>query len=275
MAFGLKTRMYTLEQAKSLADRQSLTAIQLVQANGSSHSRIGGVPSIPVGFAWPHWKDKPLAFLAQIDISEVAREHLPAWMPKEGQLYFFYDKEQATWGFDPADRGSWRVIYTKEAASDLIESPVPDGAEDDLYNSISLHFKEVVSRPDWQRLGIGAHEMSDEDFNDYIEWSTAPLGDDPRHQMFGNPIPVQGDEMELECQLVSNGVYCGNPEGYHSSRAAELAEGAGNWRLLLQLDSDDGAGMMWGDLGSLYFWVREEDARRADFTNVWMILQCG
>lgn len=81
--------------------------------------------------------------------------------------------------------------------------------------------------------------------------------------------------MELECQLVSNGVYCGDSEGYHSRRVAELAAGAGSWRLLLQLDSDDDAGMMWGDLGSLYFWIREEDARNADFSNAWMILQCS
>jgi uncharacterized protein YwqG len=43
--------------------------------------------------------------------------------------------------------------------------------------------------------------------------------------------------------------------------------------LLLQVDSDD-VGMMWGDGGRLYFWIREQDARRADFSNVWMILQC-
>jgi len=216
-----------------------------------------------------------LAFLAQVDISELPQTHFPEWMPKKGQLYFFYDKEQTTWGFDPADRGSWRVIYAKESAVDLLECSATDGIDNDPYNSLPVSFKEIISRPDWQRLEIGADEMSDDDFNEYIEWSTAPLGDEPRHQMFGNPIPVQGDGMELECQLVSHGVYCGNSDGYHSPRAAELAEGAKDWRLLLQLDSDDEAGMMWGDLGSLYFWIREEDARRADFSNAWMILQCG
>ena len=32
---------------------------------------------------------------------------------------------------------------------------------------------------------------------------------------------------------------------------------------------------MWGDCGMLYFWVREEDARKADFSRVWMVLQCS
>lgn len=46
------------------------------------------------------------------------------------------------------------------------------------------------------------------------------------------------------------------------------------WRLLLQLDSDDASDMMWGDSGILYFWIREADARAGDFSNVWVILQC-
>ena len=56
-----------------------------------------------------------------------------------------------------------------------------------------------------------------------------------------------------------NCTHCGTPEGYESPEAAQLV---GKWRLLLQLDSDDDAGMMWGDEGTLYFWVPEADARR-------------
>ncbi len=29
------------------------------------------------------------------------------------------------------------------------------------------------------------------------------------------------------------------------------------------------------DAGLLYFWIREQDARRRDFDKVWLILQCG
>ncbi len=48
----------------------------------------------------------------------------------------------------------------------------------------------------------------------------------------------------------------------------------GEWKLLLQLDTDDDTGWMWGDVGTLYFWVRESDARRRDFNKVWMVFQC-
>ncbi|QHS59196.1 DUF1963 domain-containing protein [Chitinophaga agri] len=56
-----------------------------------------------------------------------------------------------------------------------------------------------------------------------------------------NKIPgytdgIQGP-MEVECQLVRNGLYCGN-----------------DWRLLLPIDRDDV-----GDFVRIYFWIGEQD----------------
>jgi len=80
--------------------------------------------------------------------------------------------------------------------------------------------------------------------------------------------------MELQCQLVSSGIYVGNAEGYQDPRVPGLRAGAAEWKLLLQLDTDEDIGWMWGDVGMLYFWVREADARRSDFSKVWMVFQC-
>jgi uncharacterized protein YwqG len=95
------------------------------------------------------------------------------------------------------------------------------------------------------------------------------------HQILGHPRPVQGDGMELECQLATNGIYLGGPEGYQDPRRAALEASAKDWKLLLQLDTDDDTGWMWGDVGTLYFWIREQDAARADFSKVWMVFQCS
>ena len=82
--------------------------------------------------------------------------------------------------------------------------------------------------------------------------------------------------MELECQLASNGVYCGNSEGYQSRQAKVLEQGAADWRLLLQIDTDEeGPGWMWGDVGRLYFWLTRQDLTSLRFDNVWLIFQCG
>lgn len=81
--------------------------------------------------------------------------------------------------------------------------------------------------------------------------------------------------MYEECQLAANGIYCGSPEGRQDPRVPVLMEGADQWKLLVQVDSDDGAGMMWGDMGRLYFWIRREDPAEARFDRVWMVLQCS
>jgi hypothetical protein len=55
--------------------------------------------------------------------------------------------------------------------------------------------------------------------------------------------------MQVECQLVSNGLYCGDLSGYQDPRAKELRNGAAEWRLLVQIDSLDEAGMTRGTPG--------------------------
>jgi uncharacterized protein YwqG len=81
--------------------------------------------------------------------------------------------------------------------------------------------------------------------------------------------------MDLECQLVSNGIDCGDPSNYESPEVKELDKGRSDWILLLQIDTDDDVKMMWGDGGMLYFWIKKDDLKESRFENSWMILQCG
>jgi uncharacterized protein YwqG len=73
-------------------------------ALGRSH--IGGWPDLPATIEWPRWRDKPLAFLAQINLADLTSFECCRVLPQSGHLWFFYDSEQSTWGFDPLDRGS-------------------------------------------------------------------------------------------------------------------------------------------------------------------------
>ena len=40
---------------------------------------------------------------------------------------------------------------------------------------------------------------------------------------------------------------------------AQLKPNAKDWRLLLQIDSNEENNYMWGDSGRLYFWIRKVD----------------
>ncbi|WP_338117962.1 DUF1963 domain-containing protein [Streptomyces coryli] len=54
-----------------------------------------------------------------------------------------------------------------------------------------------------------------------------------------------------------------------------IDEEAGRWVLLAQFDSEDAAGMMWGDCGSLYWLIRPEDLAAGRFERAMFTWQCS
>src|SRR5688500_9764688 len=110
-----------------LFQKASVPAVQFVATqDGASRSKIGGLPDVPAHFPWPMWKGYPLAFVAQVDLRAITTEHSLSGLPRDGMLYFFYEQEQSTWGFDPQDRGSWRVMYVSGSV-DLTPATRPPG----------------------------------------------------------------------------------------------------------------------------------------------------
>ena len=239
-------------------------------------SRLGGHPDLPQGMAWPVHQGRPLSFIAQIALEDVRPLDVDHALPSQGQLFFFYDGLQQPWGFDPKDRGSWLVMHSMDAPLVRTEGPseLEDGGE---YSPCALRFAFAWTLPDRSTLADRRIQLSDEESDAYDaligeldqECGMEQVG----HQLLGCAAPVQG-EMELECQLASNGVYCGDARS-DDPRIPSLTPGAADWRLLLQVDSDDDASMMWGDLGRIYFWIRRQDLEKADFSRVWTILQCS
>ncbi|HKQ31389.1 MAG TPA: YwqG family protein, partial [Burkholderiales bacterium] len=99
--------------------------------------------------------------------------------------------------------------------------------------------------------------------------AAAPTAEGPHHRFGGYSENLQGD-MQLEAELVTHGLYCGDETGYNDPRAKTLAATCEQWALLLQLDSNDAAGVMWGDMGMLYYWIRSADLAARDFSKSWM-----
>ena len=148
-----------------------------------------------------------------------------------------------------------------EIGSPIAATEPPDLPEEAKFPAYPVAFARAVSFPAEERLGIdwgGLNTASSE----ALEQALVDLAPDPpMHQIGGYPCPVQSDSMEAQCHDIARRL------GPHGGDAAD-------WRRLLQLDTDDEAGMMWGDVGTLYFWIREQDARAGDFSKTWMILQC-
>ncbi|MDH5767287.1 MAG: YwqG family protein, partial [Gammaproteobacteria bacterium] len=210
--------------------------------------------------------------------------------PKSGVIYFFYNFHKMTWGFDPKDRGSWKILYSDCEITKLYRRSPPGNVfpsnfyipkELTYYQPRKLSFELDISIPfPYSRASENTElddleEPEDEEYWEIIELldkTYEKLGAD--HRILGCPMQIQGD-MELECQLVSNGLYCGDSTGYDDPRSKALEEGAHDWRLLLQLGSeDDDEGMMWGDTGYLFFWIKEQDLKSKRFDDSWCVLQC-
>ncbi|GGG54354.1 hypothetical protein GCM10011378_33140 [Hymenobacter glacieicola] len=231
---------------------------------------MGGTPDLPPGCQWPTEQDsqKPLSFIAQINLAKVSGCDEQGLLPRQGLLSFFYSAEQEAWGYDSKDRDKFKVLYYEGSPSELHRVSFPDTlAEDARFEACTLTPQLEISLPSWDNNLLDfLTESEQENLFDLEERNI--------NKLFGHADTIQSS-MELECELVTNGIYCGDPSGYALPQAKELEPNAVNWRLLLQVDSnEDECGMMWGDAGRLYFWIREQDLKTQNFDASWVILQC-
>ena len=272
--FGKKRDDRPVRDVAALTASLASPAVHVVKTDAPSLSHFGGSPSLPPGRRWPERDGRRLGFLARLSLPEIHRAQPVDWLPRTGALLFFYDMEQQPWGFDPRDRGSSAVLLVPDLPVPVLRSGEgPDGASSPLPHR-NVAFRRIAVLPSWERDSVRALALSDQESDLFHELAERVFRGEPKHQVSGLPAPVQGDDMELECQLVSNGLYCGDSTGYADARAGTLKPGAADWRLLLQIDSDDEMGVMWGDGGTIYYWVQEHAARDETFDNTWLVLQC-
>jgi uncharacterized protein YwqG len=243
-------------------------------------SKIGGNPDLPVDYPWPKWREKPMGFIGQFNLSSASASDLQGLLPKQGLLSFFYDLYEMPWGYDPKKLGYSRVEYFP-SGTHFAQREVPD-------SEIRLPCSGVVLSPslttpvsgsqDFEKLSTKTN-LSEKEIDKYWELATQIQAEYRQtnsasfHQLLGHSHNIQGD-MQLEAELVTNGLYCGDQSGFKSKRRKKLEPQSAEWQLLFQLDSDDDGGFMWGDSGMLYYWIKHADLVNRRFENHWMDLQC-
>lgn len=235
-------------------------------------SKLGGCPDLPVGMEWPRRENGTvLTFIAQVNLAQVHPFDTEGKLPEAGMLWFFYDcsDEGMPWGFDPQDADGWRVIYREDGQ--LEPAQVPADLEVS-FSEAGVSFESRMDLPCCDSDLCGQVELPEEEEDDYYDWLEEREGS--CNKLLGHSDNIQSG-MELECEYVTNGVYCGNPDGYAEAKRRGLDKNAGNWSLLMQVESNEELGMMWGDMGRLYLWIRDEDLKARRFEKAWLILQCG
>jgi uncharacterized protein YwqG len=243
--------------------------VRLVGGSGG-RSSLGGTPNI--AGPWPRYAGRPLSVIAQLDLEELRAAGGPDWLPREGRLLFFYEVEYSGWGINSGDLGCFAVRHELDAAR--LEPPPEDLAEHGRWPPYPVTFISDFSKPDPERLDVNWRDLSKKEERALDAALEAMAPAEPAHHIGGYPDAIQNEGMELECQTITSGMAWPEKAKSAGSAPSNRSGGITEWRLLLQLDTDNDAGMMWGDTGRLYFWVREQDARAGDFSRVWMILQC-
>lgn len=269
---------------------------------GKGQSKLGGLPDLPHGIDWPTWTPpappkkpgfferlfskqsaqpqefppSPHSFVAQFNLAEVAPYDTEKKLPASGMLYFFFDTAVCPWGFNPADRGAWKVLYWNGDISQLSRTAAPPGFDQRLvFKASRPTFSSEKVLPPWESLLMERLNMSDDESTEYIEMleDLSIYNDDPASRLLGHPDQIQGD-MLRQCQLVTNDIYVGNGNCADNPRVPDLLKSAADWQLLFQIDSQHVGTNYWGDAGRIYYWTRSYDLAQHNLDNIWLVLQC-
>ncbi|WP_127534392.1 YwqG family protein [Paenibacillus kobensis] len=246
-------------------------------------SKLGGVPDLPPQTEWPSWKQYSMSFIAQIDLSELPQ---PSPLPERGLLSFFYTVEGMYGDLEfYGDPDTCKVIYTEEAEqrTGLERREQPDKLSPDaVLRPNRLTYEQELCVPASESayledmgLGWGLNQELFEKYWDVFlsQYRERAQKDGWSHRLLGHPDQIQGD-MQTACEKMTEWhSYSALPE---SEARQRLLQEATKWRLLLQIDSEEEkTGMMWGDVGRIYFWIREDDLLSRRFDRVVCEMQCS
>jgi len=225
-------------------------------------TKFGGAPDLPAGSAWPQHQGSPLPFVAQLNLSEVARYDTMHRLPGEGRLYFFFDID-AFFDSWPRQQTIWRVLYDHNTRTALQRVALPErGTKRNQYRPSRVTFSAEMTLPDYsqydatsiQRLGLSGPLTDEEEWAYYevqaqLAGTVGTSSHIPLHRLLGHADAVQWD---------MHGDLPGVPT---------------DWQLLLQVDSDGVPNTEWGDTGRIYYWIRTRDLTKRDFSGVELLLQ--
>ncbi|MEU4241712.1 YwqG family protein [Actinoplanes sp. NPDC026619] len=259
-------------------------AIRLRRAEAGEQTvgQLGGSPALPDGMPWPRSQaGRSLGFVAGIDLSRLPISSLDVPLPADGTLLLFYrdpseDPYEVFLISDPVpveQPPTGLVVFVPEGTVTTVRTE-PGAA---IYPEVPLTGELIATGPDWEHpaLRSAVAQLSDadrdfmadasnsDDFRDEVGDRTEP----PRHYLGGYADPVQGSvEVEAAQQHLGSRLPYSDPA---------LCDQARRWTSLVQIDSDDDAGMMWGDCGSLYWMMRPDDIAAARFEAAAFTFQCS
>jgi hypothetical protein len=223
----------------------------------------------------------PLSFVAQIDFAELHAVHPLDGFPSAGRLLLFCDPLDWPWG-EREDQARAHAVFTEEPAEALERRRAPRAFDEPAATLLmprGFVFKSRVLRPTawllppqlrsreiaalraeqpaawaYQRPAESAYSRFWTDLYAGHPETFGPSGESI-HQVGGTAVSIQ-EPVEAECAKFADDTP--QPSGgwrdllhldeYSKAQRASHLVQAGDWHLVLQIDSDIEVGMEWGDV---------------------------
>jgi uncharacterized protein YwqG len=245
-------------------------------------SKIGGKPDLPDGTDWPAWQGRPMAFIAQVRLEDVADYDEEGALPHSGLLSFFcaLDDEFAANGLlaDHDDPAFWQVRHFNGRLVDTLTRRDTPRAVDELdrFSPCAVAWSTRPTLPDPESREIQALGFSNQERNAYIDIVCgADVGYLPVMDLhlLGHPYNLDGCAF-VPGYMAEHGIsYPPLGESRRRDWTAIQQQAEAEWRLLLQVYSNEEAGMDFGGGGVLHFCIPNEALAARDFTRVHANLQ--
>ena len=155
-------------------------------------TKLGGRPDLQRSMAWPVYDGRPLSFVAQVDLAEVAALDSTNLLPKAGLLSFFFDHAE------PLGALVYAVVLS-EPGTPLSRRAFPDELPDaERYPGAELRPEPELTLPPEPPPFLTGPEV------EAYQWELQELEADPIHRMLGHPDIVQGDprDDDAPCLLI-------------------------------------------------------------------------
>jgi hypothetical protein len=252
-------------------------------------TKIGGRPDLPEDIPWPEWRDAPLNFLAQIRLADIAAHDLNSGLPHAGMLSFFFD--YTNWGTQgreaegslatvlhiPEDvslqRLTWpdvldvRERYTPLAVTSFARELTVPGFDSPIIEQCGFTLDSLYPPGDTSEHAMTARRIEDVmlDIDRFLHDTYDSRG--CAHRLLGYGDEIQGG-LESSWHWLAKEITATEP-----ILPAFSAVQTVDWRLLLQVDSDEN-GMTWGDVGRIYYGLPRQALAARDFSRTIAELQC-
>jgi len=229
-------------------------------------SKFGGSPDLPPSQEWPELYGYPLDFIAQIDLADVTTYNIEHHLPSSGILFFFHNESRLMANKNLWAKSKGTVLYYAGELAGLERRNAP---QHQFYTACTLSFVQDATLPVYSDLIDDRiiEDMPKPQQDAYIAFhkniSMVSYKSSKANRMLGYPDHVQGSPLAEAKDIAAH-------ETHYFKALSEINR---EWLLLLQIDSDENANMFFGDYGTLYFCILEEDLQLHRFDRTIVVSQ--